>query len=276
MISSTRKRVMAAVCVMGLAGVGLAGCGDKAKDVASEAQQQVDQAGEAAVNGAKSATEKATAAANDAKAAAKEAADAAKDAAKDAADAAKDGGDKAADAAKDAADAAAKAAQDAADAAKDGAKTGSAAAKDAAQAASDAAAAAVADAKKAAADEENGDMVSVTDAAGASVSIPVALNEKATSIGAGVLGKLVSVKNAGTKWVASYANGWHIAYDKTNGAIPVKGKIGQVWFENGGVTNPVGMPTAAEQTKADGNWVQSFTNGEIWANTDGTAGTVTK
>lgn len=148
---------------------------------------------------------------------------------------------------------------------KDAGKAADDAAKDVVDAVKD-------DAEKAKDDIENGDMTAVTDAAGAEVTIPLQIPAEAQSIGEATIGKLMNVKHTGDKWVASYSNGWHIAYSPDTGPAPVKGKIGQVWFDGGNITNPIGLPLGPEQVKANDMWVQTFTNGEIWAKADGTFG----
>ncbi|AZA13167.1 LGFP repeat-containing protein [Corynebacterium choanae] len=182
------------------------------------------------------------------------------------------------EAASSASSAASEAATDAKDAAKDAADKAEAAAEDAKDAAKDAADKAEAAAKDAAADASvalDDDMVKVPNAAGDEVAIPAAIENAYQEMGgiSGPAGKLVNVTHKGDAWVASYADGWHIAYSKDTGAYVVKGLIGKFWFENGALEHEAGLPLNDEQPdRVNGGWTQNFTNGVIWAKENGDAG----
>ncbi|MBN9644795.1 LGFP repeat-containing protein [Corynebacterium mendelii] len=286
MTVTTRTRLIAATCALGLAAAGVTAC-SKADEAADSTAASLSQAADAAASEADKAAAEADKAVDKidkslkeggdkAADAAKDAKDAAEDAAKDAKDAAKDAADKATEAAKDAKDAATDTAKDAKDAADDAAKDAKDAADDAAKDAKDAADAAGTKAADAVAEAEGETMVTVTDAAGTEIKVPDAIKVAYDKLGgqSGPTGALTNVTEKDGKWVASYANGWHIAFTEKTGAYPVKGRIGQEWFENGAIDNPIGMPTAPEHPKADGGWVQEFTQGQVWAAENGDAGAI--
>ncbi|WP_273352995.1 hypothetical protein [Corynebacterium resistens] len=54
--------------------------------------------------------------------------------------------------------------------------------------------------------------------------------------------------------------------DCGHGAVPLKGKIGEIWEKEGGLENKLGLPTAPEKGDAASGWTQSFQKGVLkWA-----------
>ncbi|MCK7675761.1 LGFP repeat-containing protein [Corynebacterium pygosceleis] len=255
MTKKTRTRILAGVAALGISFSAVA-CSQDAKDdldaAADKVSDAASDAGDAVKDGAKDAADAAKDGAKDAKDGAKDAADAAKDGAKDAKDGAKDAADAAKDGAKDAKDGA----KDAADAAKDGAKDAKDGAKDAVN------------------DAEH--KTELTDAEGKEVAVPTPIVEMYESMGgtAGHLGKLTDLKEKHGRYLAAFNEGYYIAYSKDTGAQRLNGKIAETWMSEGGLDSELGMPTAYEVERQDGNgWTQNFQHGDItWSETDGTWG----
>ncbi|MCL0246112.1 hypothetical protein JIM95_008175 [Corynebacterium sp. CCM 8835] len=241
MTKKTRARVLAGVAALSLSFSAVA-CSQDAKNDMDSAADKVSEAASDAKDAAKDGADKAK--------------DGAEDAARDAKDAAKDGADKAKDGAEDAA-------RDAKDAAKDGADKAKDGAEDAAR-----------DAKDAKDDVEH--KTEVTDASGKEIAVPTPIVEMYESMGgtAGHLGKLTDLKEKHGRYLAAFNKGYYIAYSKETGAQRLNGKIAETWMAEGGLESDLGMPTAYEVERQDGNgWTQNFQHGDIiWSQTDGTWG----
>ncbi|MCK7678082.1 hypothetical protein M0E84_08575 [Corynebacterium sp. CCM 9186] len=182
--------------------------------------------------------------------------------------------DKVSEAAGDAGDAVKEGAEDAKDAAKDAATDVKDATKDGADKAKDAADDAKDGAKDAMNDAEH--KTDVTDAAGKEVAVPTPIVEMYESMGgtAGHLGKLTDLEEKDGRYLAAFNEGHYIAYSKDTGAQRLNGKIAETWMSEGGLESELGMPTAYEVERQDGNgWTQNFEHGDIiWSQTDGTWG----
>ncbi|MCL0120857.1 LGFP repeat-containing protein [Corynebacterium pygosceleis] len=241
MTKKTRTRILAGVAALGISFSAVA-CSQEAKDDLDAAADKVSDAAADAGDAVKEGAE-------DAK-------DAVKDGAEDAKDAAKDGADKAKDAAKDGAD-------KAKDAAKDGADKAEEAAEDAKEGAKDAV-------------DGAGNKTDVTDAAGNNVAVPTPIVEMYESMGgtAGHLGQLTDLQEKDGRYLAAFNEGYYIAYSEATGAQRLNGKIAETWMSEGGLGSELGMPTAYEVERQDGNgWTQNFEHGDIiWSQTDGTWG----
>ncbi|MDK8510529.1 hypothetical protein QP948_03775 [Corynebacterium bovis] len=182
--------------------------------------------------------------------------DDAKDTADNAANSAGDAKDKAGDAANDAKDQAGDAADDAKNKAGD---------------AKDKAGAAATDAKEKAGDMAGGTVDAKT-ADGKDVKLPKDVQTAWDNAGgeSGEWGKLVSVdEGEDGKVLATFENDNWVAYSKDHSSVPLNGMIGRTWVEQGGLENPIGLPTAPEKGSAQEGWTQSFENGNLaWTKDD--------
>ncbi|MEZ2189396.1 LGFP repeat-containing protein [Corynebacterium sp. CCM 9204] len=233
MTKKTRTRILAGVAALGIS-LSAVACSQEAKEDLDNATDKVADA-------------------------ASDAGDAIKDTAEDAKDAVKDGAEDVKDSAENAAEDAKDAAKDAKDDAKDAAKD----AKDTAK-----------NAKKDAQDDGDDQNTDVTDASGKNVSVPTPIVDMYESLGgtAGHLGKLTEVKEKDGRYLAAFNEGYYIAYSKDTGAHRLNGKIAEAWMKEGGLDSDLGLPTAYEIERKDGNgWAQNFEHGDIiWSKTDGT------
>lgn len=115
----------------------------------------------------------------------------------------------------------------------------------------------------------DGESVEVETASGESVLVPGAFAEALTDA-EGDWGQPDTVEEGENgAFVATYANGDAITYSEETGAVELVGEIGNTWAAEGGLGNPVGLPTAPE-TEVDGGWTQDFQNGTISWLDDGT------
>ncbi|GAB3697070.1 LGFP repeat-containing protein [Corynebacterium nasicanis] len=70
--------------------------------------------------------------------------------------------------------------------------------------------------------------------------------------------------NALGQVLAKFQEGNIVTWAQELGAIPVVGKIAETWLDEGGLENPLGLPTGPEQAAPEGNgWVQQFAHGVI-------------
>ncbi|MCX7542140.1 hypothetical protein OS128_04310 [Corynebacterium sp. P5848] len=182
--------------------------------------------------------------------------------------------DKVSEAASDAGDAVKEGVEEAKDAAEDAAADATGAADDGANKVKGAAEEAKDDAKDAMNDAEN--KTDVTDAAGREVAVPTPIVEMYESMGgtAGHLGELTDLKEKDGRYLAAFNEGYYIAYSKDTGAQRLNGKIAETWMSEGGLESELGLPTAYEVERKDGNgWTQNFEHGDIiWSQTDGAWG----
>ncbi|MBI9000074.1 hypothetical protein M0E87_07105 [Corynebacterium sp. CCM 9185] len=182
--------------------------------------------------------------------------------------------DKVSEAASDAGDAVKEGVEEAKDAAEDAAADATGAADDGANKVKGAAEEAKDDAKDAMNDAEN--KTDVTDAAGRAVAVPTPIVEMYESMGgtAGHLGELTDLKEKDGRYLAAFNEGYYIAYSKDTGAQRLNGKIAETWMSEGGLESELGLPTAYEVERKDGNgWTQNFEHGDIiWSQTDGAWG----
>ncbi|MEZ2122353.1 LGFP repeat-containing protein [Corynebacterium sp. CCM 9203] len=240
MTKKTRTRILAGVAALGIS-LSAVACSQEAKEDLDNATDKVADA-------------------------ASDAGDAIKDTAEDAKDAVKDGAEDVKDSAENAAEDAKDAAKDAKDDAKDAAKDAKDTAKDAKDTAKNA--------KKDAQDDGDDQNTDVTDASGKNVSVPTPIVDMYESLGgtAGHLGKLTEVKEKDGRYLAAFNEGYYIAYSKETGAHRLNGKIAEAWMKEGGLDSDLGLPTAYEIERKDGNgWAQNFEHGDIiWSKTDGT------
>ena len=64
--------------------------------------------------------------------------------------------------------------------------------------------------------------------------------------------------------LATFQDGNLATWSQELGAVPIIGKIGETWLDEGGLENPLGLPTEPEQTAQDGNgWTQQFAHGTL-------------
>lgn len=117
------------------------------------------------------------------------------------------------------------------------------------------------------------ELVAAKDAQGAEVMIPQAIVDEWEKYGgeAGHLGAITNVDNKNDEdYVVSFASNSYIVYTPEHGAVMIKGKIAETWFNDGGMENPIGLPEAAEQELTDGTgWTQKFQEGTIdWTQDD--------
>ena len=182
--------------------------------------------------------------------------------------------DKVSEAASDAGDAVKEGAADAEDAAKDAATDAKEATKDGADKVKDAAEDAKDGAEDAMDDAEH--KTDVTDVDGNEIAVPTPIVEMYESMGgtAGHLGKLANLEEKDGRYLAAFNQGYYIAYSADTGAQRLNGKIAETWISEGGLDSELGMPTAYEVERQDGNgWTQNFEHGDIiWSQTDGAWG----
>ncbi|WP_164931164.1 LGFP repeat-containing protein [Corynebacterium pelargi] len=166
----------------------------------------------------------------------------------DAEEAAKDAGAAVSEAATDATDKVSEVATDATDKASD-------VASDATDKASDVAS----DAKDAV--EGDKELVDVDTAAGEAVQVPSGLKD-AIEDNKDSMGELQSVSEGPDHtYLATLEEGNMLVWDGEK-AVPVVGKIGETWLNDGGLESQVGAPVSAEES-TDKGWTQEFKNGTI-------------
>jgi uncharacterized protein with LGFP repeats len=68
--------------------------------------------------------------------------------------------------------------------------------------------------------------------------------------------------------LATFEHAW--AVENSDGdVVPLIGKIGETWVDDGGLDNDIGLPTAPETGDAMQGWTQDFENGTIaWMQDD--------
>lgn len=103
----------------------------------------------------------------------------------------------------------------------------------------------------------------VNTADGNTVLVSTALAEEIDAV-SGDWGQPESVEESDAGSVATFAEGHMLVYSEETGAQPLVGMIGQTWQNDGGLSNPIGLPTAAEQRNEESSgWSQEFQNGTI-------------
>ncbi|MEJ6550229.1 hypothetical protein PQI66_11815 [Corynebacterium sp. USCH3] len=82
-------------------------------------------------------------------------------------------------------------------------------------------------------------------------------------------GAVTDVESSDGATLATFENGW--AVENADGdVIPLIGKIGETWTDDGGLDNEIGLPTGPESGDAMQGWTQQFENGTIaWMQDDG-------
>lgn len=155
-------------------------------------------------------------------------------------------------------------AEDAASSAGDAAGSATSAAGSAAASATSAASSAAESATSASSESAEGETTEFKTADGKSVLVPAAFAKALTDAeGKGDFGTPATIEEGedGT-FLAAFDNGNHITFSEETGAVELIGEIGNTWISEGGLTNPVGLPKAAESA-VDGGWSQEFQNGTI-------------
>jgi hypothetical protein len=78
----------------------------------------------------------------------------------------------------------------------------------------------------------------------------------------GPWGAVKNVESSDGATLATFEHGW--AVENGNGdVVPLIGKIGETWANDGGLDNEIGLPTAPETGDAMQGWTQDFENGTI-------------
>lgn len=148
-------------------------------------------------------------------------------------------------------------AEDAASKAGDAAASATSAAGDAAASATSAVGDAVSTSEAA-----DGESVEVQTAGGNPVLVPGAFAQAVTDR-EGDWGQPVTVEEGeNATFLAAFDNGNHLTYSEETGAVELVGEIGNTWIAEGGLSNPIGLPTDTE-SQVDGGWSQDFQNGTI-------------
>ncbi|RAV33453.1 LGFP repeat-containing protein [Corynebacterium heidelbergense] len=114
---------------------------------------------------------------------------------------------------------------------------------------------------------DGAEMVEAKTADGQSVQLPKDIDAAWENAGreSGEFGALKSVDEKDGKTLASFDKGW-MTYSKETGAVPLIGKIGETWADEGALDSELGLPTAPEEGNAMSGWTQMFQNGKItWA-----------
>lgn len=84
----------------------------------------------------------------------------------------------------------------------------------------------------------------------------------------GEWGAVKSVESRDGATLATFEHAW--AVENSDGdVVPLIGKIGETWVDDGGLDNDIGLPTAPETGDAMQGWTQDFENGTIaWMQDD--------
>lgn len=78
----------------------------------------------------------------------------------------------------------------------------------------------------------------------------------------GEWGAVTDVESSDGATLATFENGW--AVENSDGdVVPLIGKIGETWADDGGLDNDIGLPTAPETGDAMQGWTQQFENGTV-------------
>ncbi|WP_206608921.1 hypothetical protein [Corynebacterium pseudopelargi] len=177
----------------------------------------------------------------------------------DAEEAAKDAGAAVSEAATDATDKVSEVATDATDKASEVATDATDKASEVATDATDKASDVASDAKDAV--EGDKELVDVDTAAGESVKVPSGLKD-AIEDGKDSMGELQNVSEGPDHtYLATLEEGNMLVWNGEK-AVPVVGKIGETWLNDGGLESQVGAPVSAEET-TDKGWTQEFKHGTI-------------
>lgn len=116
----------------------------------------------------------------------------------------------------------------------------------------------------AAAADENGETVEVETQDGEKVLVPAGLKASMDEIERDNWGTPKSVESNDGKFLVTYDVEKNVAYSEETGGVKIVGGIANEWKNDGGLNNPIGLPTAPEQKNADDNgWTQDFQNGKI-------------